>query len=110
MKDTIKKVALSLFLLPLLGILVLDTATSSTRAAGDDFDAAATYKAKCAMCHTGNAGKFFDPAKADDEMVNAILKGIKGEKPPFMPAFEAKGITADQARALAAHMKTLKQQ
>jgi hypothetical protein len=39
----------------------------------------------------------------------AFLKGVKGEKPPFMPAFEAKGITADQAKALAAHMKSIKQ-
>jgi mono/diheme cytochrome c family protein len=109
MKDMLKKVAISLFLLPLLGALMLGTATTKTRAAADDFDAAATYKAKCAMCHTGNAGKFFDPTKADDVLAGVILQGKKGEKPPFMPAFSEKGITADQAKALAAYMKSLKQ-
>jgi len=41
-------------------------------------------------------------------MVQAILKGKKGEKPPNMPAFEEKGITADQAKELVALMKQLK--
>ena|SRR2546421_4854388 len=109
MKDVLKKIAVSLFLLPLVGGLMLSTATTKTRAAADDFDAAAVYKAKCAMCHTGNAGKFFDPAKADDVLTATILQGKKGEKPPFMPAFSEKGITADQAKALAAYMKSLKQ-
>jgi hypothetical protein len=31
------------------------------------------------------------------------------EKPPNMPGFAEKGITADQAKALVAHMKSLKQ-
>ena len=109
MKDMLKKIAISLFLLPLVGGLMLSTATTKTRAAADDFDAAATYKAKCAMCHTGNAGKFFDPAKTDDEMIQVILNGKKGEKPPFMPAFSEKGINADQAKALAAYMRSIKQ-
>jgi hypothetical protein len=37
-----------------------------------------------------------------------VLKGKKPEKPPNMPAFEERGITADQAKALVAYMKTLK--
>jgi cytochrome c1 len=40
--------------------------------------------------------------------VQAILKGKKGEKPPYMPAFETKGITEDDAKALAAYMKSLR--
>jgi cytochrome c1 len=36
------------------------------------------------------------------------LKGKKGEKPPYMPGFEAKGMTEDQAKALAAYMRTLR--
>ena len=71
-------------------------------------DAAATYKAKCLMCHTAKATKWFDPAKADDELVQAILKGKKGEKPPFMPGFEEKGITADAAKELVVYMKGLR--
>jgi hypothetical protein len=42
-------------------------------------------------------------------MVEAVLKGKKGEKPPNMPAYQEKGITEDQAKALVAHMKSLKQ-
>lgn len=71
-------------------------------------DPAADYKAKCAACHTPTASKFYDPAKSDEEHTQIILKGKKGEKPPFMPAFEAKGVTEEQAKALAAYMKTLK--
>jgi len=73
-------------------------------------DPATVYKAKCAMCHTPKAEKFYDPSKPEEEQVQAILKGKKGEKPPYMPAFEAKGITEDDAKALVAYMKTLKPQ
>jgi hypothetical protein len=41
-------------------------------------------------------------------MVDTILKGKKVEKPPNMPAFEEKGITGDQAKALIAYMKSIK--
>jgi mono/diheme cytochrome c family protein len=71
-------------------------------------DPAAAYKAKCAACHTPTAGKFYDPAKPEEEHVAAIMKGRKGEKPPFMPGYEAKGMTEADAKALAAYMKTLK--
>ena len=74
--------------------------------AGDD--AAATYKTKCAACHTPTASKFYDPAKTEDEQVQAIMKGKKGEKPPYMPAFGDKGMTEDEAKGLATYMKTLK--
>jgi hypothetical protein len=40
--------------------------------------------------------------------VQIVLKGKKPEKPPNMPAYEEKGITEDQAKALVAHMKSLK--
>jgi mono/diheme cytochrome c family protein len=109
MKETLKKISLGLVILPLLGVMVLNTATSRTRAAADDFDAAAVYKAKCAMCHTATASKFFDTAKTDDQLVETIMKGMKTEKPPTMPAFEPKGVTAEQAKALAAYMRTLRQ-
>lgn len=109
MKDTLKKISISLVILPLLTVLMLNTAASKPRAAGEDFDAAGVYKAKCAMCHTATASKFFDTAKTDDQLVEAIMKGMKTEKPPAMPAFEPKGVTAEQAKALAAYMRTLKQ-
>ncbi len=70
-------------------------------------DVAATYKAKCAACHGPNAAKFFDPAKSNEEHAAIILKGKKGEKPPFMPGFEAKGMTNNEAVALAEYMRSL---
>ena len=78
---------------------------ASTSAADDP---AAIFKAKCAMCHSLKAEKFYDPSRPDEEQVQAILKGKKGEKPPYMPAFETKGLTEDDAKALAAYMKSLR--
>jgi mono/diheme cytochrome c family protein len=110
MKELLKKISIGLVVLPLLGVLAVSTATRSSSAAVQDFDATATFKAKCAMCHTATASKNFDPAKTDEQLVEAILKGVKTEKPPAMPSYEAKGVTPDQAKALAAYMRTLKQQ
>jgi mono/diheme cytochrome c family protein len=78
------------------------------RASADDFDAAGTYKAKCVACHGAKAEKKFDATLSDDTLLQAVLKGKKPEKPPNMPAFEEKGITADQAKALIAYMKSIK--
>ena|SRR5438045_3259499 len=75
----------------------------------DDFDAAATYKAKCVACHGATANKKFDATKSDADLVQIVLKGKKAEKPPNMPAYDEKGITEDQAKALVAHMRSLKQ-
>ena len=74
-----------------------------------EFDAAGTYKAKCVACHGKAAEKKFDAALPETDMVQAILKGKKGEKPPNMPGYADKGINEDQAKALIAHMKSLKQ-
>ncbi len=73
-----------------------------------DDDAAALYKTKCFACHGATAEKKFDAAKADDVLIQTVLKGKKMEKPPNMPGFEEKGITADQAKALVAFMKSQK--
>ena len=62
---------------------------------------------KCIMCHTATAAKFFDPKKADAELVDAIIKGKKGEKPPNMPAFDGK-ITPEQAQEMVTYMKGLR--
>jgi len=71
-------------------------------------DTAALYKAKCFACHGATAEKKFDKAKADDELILTVLKGKKMEKPPNMPAYEEKGITADQSKALVGYMKSIK--
>lgn len=82
--------------------------SAAARVNTEDFDAAATFKAKCVACHGAAAEKKFDATIADADLVQIILKGKKGEKPPFMPAYEEKGINEEQAKALVAHMKSLK--
>ena len=110
MKITLKAIAVGLFILPLLGVWATRAGgATGTATPGDDFDAAATFKAKCQMCHGPAAAKFFDASKDEAAYVQAILKGVKTEKPPAMPSFEAKGTTESQAKALAAYMKSLRQ-
>ena len=75
----------------------------------NEFHATTTYKSKCAGCHGAKAEKKFDPSKSDNELVQIILKGKKAEKPPNMPGYEAKHITAEQAKMLLDHMKSLRQ-
>ncbi len=73
-------------------------------------DAATYYRdGKCVVCHGQKAEKKFDGDKKEEDLVETILKGKKPEKPPYMPSFEAKGITADQAKAMVTYMKSLKQ-
>jgi mono/diheme cytochrome c family protein len=57
------------------GALVLTW--TPARAQGEAAAADATYKAKCAMCHGGNAEKSFDATKTDESLVDAVLKGVK---------------------------------
>ena len=106
--NRLKTFAIALIALPLLTALMLNSASVPTRAASEDFDAAAVFKAKCAMCHGATVDKHFDPAKPEEQLVEAILKGKKAEKPPNMPAYEEKGINADQAKALVNFMKQAK--
>ena len=90
-------------------VTVLGIVSVGASAGDDTFDAAKTYKSKCQSCHGAKAEKKFDPAKPDDEHIQIILKGKTAEKPPNMPGYEAKGITADQAKLLLDHMKSLRQ-
>jgi len=71
-------------------------------------DPAAFYKAKCVACHGPKAEKRFDASLTDEQYIDAILKGKKPEKPPNMPAYGEKGVTAEQAKALLDHMKQLR--
>ena len=106
MKNRIKKVAAALITLPLLAIILFTPASARMNAAGEDADTAAIFKAKCAMCHGAKAEKKFDATKADDQLAESVLKGIEG--PPKMPSYE-KSFSPDQAKALVAYMKSLKQ-
>jgi mono/diheme cytochrome c family protein len=92
---------LLLFSLALFGIV---------RAQGEvqPSDPEAFYKAKCVACHGPKADKRFDASLTDEQYIDAILKGKKPEKPPNMPAYGEKGVTAEQAKALLAHMKQLR--
>ena len=71
-------------------------------------DPAAYYKAKCVACHGQKAEKKFNASLTDEQLLDAILKGKKPEKPPNMPGYAEKGVTAEQAKALLDHMKQLK--
>jgi len=71
-------------------------------------DTAAFYKGKCVMCHGKKAEKKFNTALTDDQLVEVVLKGKKAEKPPHMPGYAEKGVSAEQAKALVEHMKHLK--
>jgi cytochrome c1 len=102
-----KILAIVLFAAPLFVVATFSGPSGTVVSAMGD-DPATTYKAKCAMCHSPKAEKFFDPTKADDVLVEAVLKGKKAEKPPNMPGFEAKGMTADDAKALVTFMKGLR--
>jgi mono/diheme cytochrome c family protein len=71
-------------------------------------DPAAYYKAKCVVCHGPKAEKKFDTSLADEQLVEVILKGKKPEKPPNMPAYGEKGVSAEHAKGLVEYMKQLK--
>ena len=100
MKKIIAGLSVTAFL---SGMLVVVAAR--TKAPAEPAD---TYKTKCVACHGKKAEKKFDTSMSDDQMVEAVLKGKKGEKPPNMPAYGAKGVTAEQAKALVDYMKQLK--
>jgi len=96
-------------ILALMMFVILAYNSNSVRAVRlDGDDVAADFKTKCAACHSPKAEKFYDTAKTDEQHIEIILKGKKGEKPPYMPGFEAKGMTAEQAKALAEYMKQLR--
>ena len=88
-----------------LGMLVVAAAGPAAQEASDT---TAYYKSKCLMCHGKKAEKKFDTSLPDDQLVEVVLKGKKVEKPPHMPGYAEKGVSAEQAKALVDHMKQLK--
>ncbi len=103
---TLKIMTMAAMLAAFFAAVVMVSA-SSRAATEEQFDAAATYKAKCVACHGPTAGKKFDVAKPDADHAQAVLKGKKMEKPPNMPGYEEKGISEDQAKALVAYMRSI---
>jgi cytochrome c5 len=99
-----KKIVAALIGIPLVAAALL----VSVPARANDDDTTAVYNTKCKMCHGATAEKKMDKTKADDALVQIVLDGKVAEKPPNMPAFKDKGMTADQAKALVDYMKLLK--
>jgi mono/diheme cytochrome c family protein len=71
-------------------------------------DPAAFYKTKCVACHGQKAEKKFESSVPDEQLIEIVMKGKKPEKPPNMPAYGEKGVTAEQAKGLVQYMKQLK--
>lgn len=74
-------------------------------------DGAATYKAKCAMCHgpegQGKAGPALKATSLTaDQIVDVLTKGADAKKAPHKKPVA--GLSADDAKAVADYVKTLK--
>lgn len=106
--NRIKLLTTGALIVPIMAFAFFSRTTPASAGSPLPEDPAVTYKAKCAMCHSPKAEKFYDPAVPADQQVEAILKGKKPEKPPNMPAFEPKGMTADDAKALVGYMQGLR--
>ena len=102
----LKRVVLTIGIVPVLALFFLASSSAQTVRFTD---AASIMGRKCVMCHGQKVEKHFDSNRKDEELVQIVLKGEKPEKPPNMPAYEEKGVTADQAKALVDYMKSLKQ-
>lgn len=102
----LKKLALCIVAAILLaaGLIVSVTAQGEVQAS----DPAAFYSTKCVACHGKKAEKKFDATLPDEQLIEIVMKGKKPEKPPNMPAYGEKGVTAEQAKGLIDHMKALK--
>lgn len=98
---------LSLAILMVCGVMAISSSPAAAQ------DAAATYKAKCAMCHgaDGTGGKmgtkdFASPdiqGLSDAQLAGIISKG----KPPKMPAYGDKLKDTD-IKGLVAYIRTFK--
>jgi mono/diheme cytochrome c family protein len=73
-------------------------------------DGAATYKAKCAMCHgpagEGKIGPKLQGTKiSEGDITTFLTTGAAGKKGPHSKPVN--GLSADDAKAVAAYVKTL---
>jgi len=74
-------------------------------------DGAAIYKSKCAACHGADGAGKVGPAVKGTSLTDAqvdefLTKGVAGKKAPHSKAVT--GLTDDQAKAVAAYVKSLK--
>jgi mono/diheme cytochrome c family protein len=106
MMRQIKNLTIVIAVIFLFGVVFLNVAAPAQDAQASD--PPAFYKAKCVACHGQKAEKKFDAALTEEQQIEAIMKGKKVEKPPHMPAYGEKGVTAEQAKALLDYMKQLR--
>ncbi len=102
----VKNIPITIAAIFLFGVVFYSVAPAQGEVQPSDTEA--FYKAKCVACHGPKADKRFDATMTEEQQLDAILKGKKPEKPPNMPAYGEKGVTADQAKALLEHMKQLR--
>ncbi len=74
-------------------------------------DAAVTYKTKCASCHGPEGQGKIGPAVkgttlSTDQITDLLTKGADAKKVPHKKAMA--GLSADDAKAVAEYVKTLK--
>jgi len=94
-------------------IVVLLVITLSAALAAPAFaqDGGATYKAKCAACHGPDGQGKIGPALkgtslTDAQIADLLTKGDDAKKAPHKKAVA--GLSADDAKAIATFVKTLK--
>lgn len=91
-------------------LLVIGLFASLTLPAFAD-DGAAIFKAKCAMCHGPNGEGKVGPklqgtSVSADQIVDMLTKGNDAKKAPHKKPVS--GLSADDAKAVADYVKTLK--
>jgi mono/diheme cytochrome c family protein len=94
----------------LLIVLIIGTAVSVATPAFAQ-DGAATYKSKCAGCHGADGQGKVGPALkgtslTDDQIADLLTKGNDAKKAPHKKAISS--LSADDAKAIATYVKTLK--
>ena len=102
----VKNIAITITAILAFGVFFYGVAPAQGEA--QPSDSAAYYKAKCVACHGPKAEKKFDTTLTEEQHLDAILKGKKPEKPPNMPAYGEKGVSAEQAKTLLEYMKQLR--
>ena len=105
----LKRVGAAIAAVTMLALIFLVSSAAQTDV---KYANAATYykDAKCVVCHGQKAEKKFNADDKDEQLIEIVLKGKKPEKPPNMPAYEPKGLTGEQAKALVDYMRSLKTQ
>jgi mono/diheme cytochrome c family protein len=95
----------------LLALFLIITLATSLALPAFAADGAATYKAKCAMCHGPNGEGKVGPALKGtaltaDQIVDLLTKGNDAKKAPHKKPVA--GLSAEDAKAVADFVKSLK--